>query len=259
MKNLIINVDDLGFSSAVNQAVINLAEKKRIHATSFMSLGEIKPDETEALHRLNIEIGLHFDLTGLAQRGTLKQILLKAYLGQFSTQELENIVNQQLDEFENKIARVPSFIDGHQHVHQFPQIRQVLLRCLEKRYADAIPIRNTQTYQTELKAKIIYFLGGQALKKQLIAKKWPHNTAFAGIYSFNATREKLKILWQDWLKNAPDHSVIMCHPALADATWNDAIYQARTLEYDWLMSDDFMALWQHYECAGDRWDTLSYQ
>ena len=32
MKSIIINVDDLGFSHAVNQAVIDLAEKKRIQA-----------------------------------------------------------------------------------------------------------------------------------------------------------------------------------------------------------------------------------
>lgn len=256
MKKLIINVDDLGFSSAVNQAVIQLAEKQRIHATSFMSLGEITQTEVSALDTLNIEVGLHFDLTGLAQVGNLKQVLLKAYLGRFSTQELKHIINQQLDEFENKIGKVPSFIDGHQHVHQFPQIRQVLLECLEKRYINMIPIRNTQTYQTELKAKIIYFLGGQALKKELLAKQWPHNASFAGIYSFNATRAQLQVLWNDWLKNASDDSVIMCHPALAESTWNDEIYQARTLEYEWLMSDDFVALWQQYNCHAQTWKNL---
>lgn len=253
MKNLIINVDDLGFSSAINQAVLNLAEKQRIHATSFMSLGEITQSEVQILDYLNIEIGLHLDLTGLAKVGSLKQVLLKSYLRLLPQRELENLINQQLDEFENKITKAPTFIDGHQHVHQFPTVRKALLACLEKRYTDSIPIRNTDTYQKDSKAKLIHFLGGQALKHELITKKWPHNDYFAGIYNFNATETQLYHLWDDWLKNAPNNTVIMCHPSLENQNWADDIHQARILEYKWLMSDNFMSLWKKYNCHAQTW------
>ena len=62
MKSLIINVDDLGLAPAINQAVIELAQLQRIHSTSFMSLGNIEPDDVKTLQKQSIEIGLHFDL-----------------------------------------------------------------------------------------------------------------------------------------------------------------------------------------------------
>ena len=258
MKNIIVNVDDLGFSHAVNQAVIDLAEKQRIQATSFMSLGEIHQDEVQALKELNIDIGLHFDLTGLAGVGTLKNILMKAYLRQFNHQELELIIHKQLDLFEAKIGCLPDFIDGHQHVHQFPLVRQVLLECIEQRYHKKIPLRNTQTYQTDLKAKIIYLLGGFALKNTLIHKQWPHNASFAGVYSFNKDFNGLSELWESWLKDAPNHSVIMCHPARVDPNWNDDIYAARCVEYQWLMSDEFLELWNKYACQPQSWERFTH-
>lgn len=256
MKSVIINVDDLGFSQAVNQAVIHLAEKKRIHATSFMSLGHIASEEVIALNSFNIDIGLHFDLTGLASVGNLKEILLKAYLGKFKTLELQGVIHQQLDCFEKKIGKIPDFIDGHQHVHQFPQVREALLACVQQRYKQKIPIRNTKTYQTDLKAKIIYFLGGYALKRNLTQQQWPHNTAFSGIYGFNTDLSGLITLWDDWLKNAPNDSVIMCHPAKKDPNWIDEIYAARCVEYEWLMSDEFLALWNKQQCQAQSWKSF---
>ena len=256
MKNIIINVDDLGFSSSVNKAVLNLAEKKRIQATSFMSLGDIHKDDVTALKHLNIEIGLHFDLTGLAQQGNLKQILFKTYLKQFPSQQLKDLIEHQFDEFENKIGTIPDFIDGHQHVHQFPQVRQQLLSCIEQRYAKKIPIRNTSTYQKDLKAKIIFALGGFSLKQQLQQCHWPHNPSFAGIYNFKADFVGLKMLWQNWLKNAPNNSVIMCHPAKKIGDWNDEISEARYIEYQWLLSDDFENLWNQYDCRAQHWQNL---
>lgn len=257
MKSIIINVDDLGFSHAVNRAVIDLAEKKRIQATSFMSLGEIHQDEVQTLKNHHIDIGLHFDLTGLAGMGSLKDVLLKAYLRQFHRSELETIIHQQFDHFEHKIGSIPDFIDGHQHVHQFPQVRQALLACIEQRYKQKIPLRNTQTYQTDLKAKIIYFLGGSALRQQLLKQQWCHNSSFAGIYGFNTDLAGLKKLWDDWLKNAPNNSVIMCHPAQIDPNWTDDIYAARCVEYEWLLSDEFAALWDQYHCQAQSWKNLA--
>lgn len=257
MKKVIINVDDLGFSPAVNRAVLHLAEKKIIHASSFMSLGKIERDEVQALKALNIDIGLHFDLTGLAQQGNLKQILLKAYFRQFSPQQLRALIQVQLDQFEEKIGAIPDFIDGHQHVHQFPQIRQLLLQCIQQRYQKKIAIRNTQTYQHELKAKMIYALGGLALKQQLIQQRWPHNAAFAGIYAFHTDRDALQQLWHTWLAQAPNNTVIMCHPAQPDTAWTDDIYAARQMEYQWLLSDEFITLWQQYQCQAQSWHQLS--
>ncbi|ALH94300.1 ChbG/HpnK family deacetylase [Acinetobacter equi] len=256
MKNIIINVDDLGLSPAINAAVIELAKQKRIQATSFMSLGDIHPDEVNILRQLNIDIGLHFDLTGLAHQGNLKQVLFKAYLGRFSKKELKNLIEHQLDQFEQKIGAIPDFIDGHQHVHQFPQVRQILLDCIEQRYQQKIPLRNTSTFQKELKAKIIFALGGWSLQQKLQQSEWPHNASFGGIYSFDADVAELKKLWKTWLAQAPNNSVIMCHPSQDGLSLDDEIYAARHVEYQWLLSDDFKQLWDQNNCQAQHWRNL---
>lgn len=256
MKKIIINVDDLGFSHAVNEAVVILAQKKRIQATSFMSLGEVDRAQIDELKRCNIDIGLHFDLTGLAGIGNLKQILFKAYLGKLSLTQIHYAVEKQLDLFEDKIDEIPHFIDGHQHVHQFPYIRQILLKILAERYSHRIPIRNTETFQPELKAKIIYMLGGSALKKTLRQNDWAHNASFGGIYNFNTDLNALKNMWENWLAQVPDNSVIMCHPAKADTHWTDDIYAARCIEYEWLLSDEFLELWNKYNCQAQSWKNI---
>ncbi|MDY6483043.1 ChbG/HpnK family deacetylase [Acinetobacter faecalis] len=198
---------------------------------------------------------MHFDLTGLSGVGALKDILLKVYLGKFQPNELQSIIQQQLDCFEQKIGQQPDFIDGHQHVHQFPQVRDTLLDCLVQRYDHKIPIR-TKTYQTDLKAKIIYFLGGYKLRQKLIQQQWSHNPSFAGIYSFNTDLTGLKTLWEGWLKQASNNSVIMCHSARIDRNWTDEIYAARCIEYEWLLSDEFLALWDQYACRAQSWKNL---
>jgi chitin disaccharide deacetylase len=257
MKKIIINVDDLGFSHAVNDAVVDLAQSNRIHATSFMSLGDIDYAQLQELQSHKIDIGLHFDLTGLAQYGQLKQVLYKAYFGKFSEIELNRIIHKQLDLFESKIGCVPDFVDGHQHVHQFPQVRHALFKVLQSRYQIKIPIRNTKSFQSDFKSKIIYVLGGISMKRMLTKMHWPHNASFGGIYDFSPDLAVIKKIWKKWLVEAPHQAVIMCHPAKANHDWKDDIYHARCLEYEWLMSDEFLQLWQDNHCEAHSWKMLT--
>ena len=255
-KRIIINVDDLGLSPAVNQGVLALAEQGRIQATSFMSLGQISSDEVIALQRLHIDIGLHFDLTGLAHQGSLKTILVKSYARRWSYSLLAALLSTQLDAFEHKMGAAPVFVDGHQHVHQFPQIRRVLLHVLAERYGvQQVAIRSTQSIQTDFKAKLIYALGGQALTGQLVAQHWRHNRAFGGVYGFDADEQQLAQIWQYWLSVASEQeiTVLMCHPAQAQSGWQDDIKVAREREFAWLSSPAFARVWQAENCVAAHW------
>ena len=134
MKKLTLNIDDLGLSPAVNEAVCHLAEARRIQSTSLMSLGELPHETLARLHASDCDIGLHLDLTGFAARqypavgGTLKQTLARAWLRRFEPTALRDLIRRQFDRFEDLTGHAPAFIDGHQHVHQFPQIRETLLQ-----------------------------------------------------------------------------------------------------------------------------------
>ncbi|MDF7675919.1 ChbG/HpnK family deacetylase [Neisseriaceae bacterium ESL0693] len=253
MKRVMINVDDLGLSDAVNQAVVSLAQMRRIHATSFMSLGRIQHDEVRFLQQQGIEIGLHFDLTAFTDTGNLKTVLLRSYLHGWKQPHLHQLICQQLDAFEDKIQAQPVFVDGHQHVHQFPQIRQMLLQEIQKRYGTGIGIRNTYPIQHDLKAQIIYHLGGRALNQYLLKKPWLYNAAFGGIYHFNPKGISLPELWRQWLTQAKDRTIIMCHPAIADQQWQDDIKEARQAEWHWLSSDAFSACWEQNQCRSWHW------
>ncbi|WP_100137380.1 ChbG/HpnK family deacetylase [Snodgrassella alvi] len=254
MKPVMINVDDLGLSAAVNEAVLRLAQMRRIQASSFMSLGTIAADEVAELKKQHIDIGLHFDLTGFAGLGNLKQVLIKSYLHAWSKTILQDVINRQLDAFEDKIGYKPVFIDGHQHVHQFPQIRSVLLEIILQRYGCDVAVRSTKSTQHDIKAGIIYALGGHQLDKSLEQAHITHNFAFAGIYNFNADMKILQARWKEWLGSASKQGLlIMCHPAVSSANWNDEIKSAREYEWQWLQSEAFIQCWQQHHCHAVNW------
>lgn len=259
---MIINVDDLGLSPAVNEAVLLLAEKQRIQSSSFMSFGQIDSATLTALQRLTIDIGLHLDFTELVKEmtdfGSLKQLIRAAWLRQLSKATVTEVIQRQLDLFEDKIGRVPAFVDGHQHVHQFPVIREILLEQVQKRYAKTVPMRSTRPTQTDVKSRIIYALGGRRFDKLCRQSKIPMNNGFAGVYDFNADEQQLSQYWQQWLRTTHQHAgLIMCHPAVPDNRWSDSIRLAREREFAWLSSDAFGQLLAANSSVLEQWSAAS--
>lgn len=270
---LIINVDDLGLSPSINEAVVKLGEKKRITATSFMVGGAIDQSTLQALDELKIDLGLHLDFTGIFPsylKSGLAWVILANYLKRWQPDQVADIIHQQLDIFEQKCQRVPVFIDGHQHVHQLPMIRQALISVILKRYPNTKPcLRTTAPLIKDFKAQIIYLLGGLALQNDCQTHHIAHNGKFAGVYDFNANADRLKTLWQNWLKTAQNHTqnfnhdqkndlptLIMCHPATPNHHWQDEIKNAREHEFAWLMSDQFADLLAQYQVKLTRWQAI---
>lgn len=303
-RAIIINVDDLGLSGAVNDAVLHLAERGRIGASSYMVGGTISDSEIQTLAELNVDIGLHLDLTGIfpsALRGSLKSLIIASYLRKLNPAQVTDIIKKQLDGFEDRFGRAPIFVDGHQHIHQFPIIRQRLANELNERYGGEntqthISARTTTPLVNDFKSWVIYTLGGNAWRKLCKDKHIATNDYFGGIYGFDANRQELIALWEQWLQSAPrtadlspalyaqsfaieplgtyaqydtttpaihaaplslptelSTTLIMCHPAIPDNGWQDAIKTAREIEYNWLMSDAFEVLLQKHDVRLVRW------
>ncbi len=273
-RPVIINVDDLGLSTAVNDAVIHLAELGRIGASSYMVGGTITDSDINCLNKLNVDIGLHLDLTGIfpsALRGSLKSIIIASYLRRLDSTQVTSIIKQQLDGFEDRFNRAPVFIDGHQHIHQFPVIRESLIKELTNRYSDEIAkdmlsARVTTPLINDVKSWIIYILGGYAWRKSCQHHQILTNDKFGGVYGFDADRQQLAMLWEKWLQSAPCHTanvsptLIMCHPAIPESrsnSWQDEIKGAREIEYEWLISEDFEELLAQYEVKLMRWSDIT--
>lgn len=290
-RPIIINVDDLGLSTAVNDSVLHLAELGRIGASSYMVGGTITDNDISHLKNFKVDIGLHLDLTGIFPsllRGSLKSIIVASYLRRFNHMQVTDIIKQQLDGFEDRFGQAPVFIDGHQHIHQFPIIRHCLIKELTNRYSNeiskgALSARVTTPLINDVKSWIIYALGGYAWRHSCEHNHIKTNNKFGGVYGFDVDSQQLASLWEQWLQSAPRNAelssgpltpkaklpitpvhlsptLIMCHPAVPENGhngWEDEIKAAREIEYKWLISDEFGYLLHKYNVRLLRWSDIT--
>jgi predicted glycoside hydrolase/deacetylase ChbG (UPF0249 family) len=250
MKHIILCADDFALHPAVDAAVVALAQVARLSATSCMTTAPRWPQAAQLLApmRPTLQVGLHWNLTeGHGQPApTLLQVLAQAYSGRLGGAKSQDSLQRQLDAFEQHAGSPPDFVDGHQHIHQLPGLRQALLKVLYSRYgAHATWIRSTQPAQRGAdKATIVALLGGYSLHRALNRASLRHNPYFFGVYGFNAlTPEAYGVYMAHWLRSAPPGTLIMCHPANAPVT-GDAISAQRTIEYAYLASPAFGELLQ---------------
>lgn len=256
MKHLILNADDFAFNAAVSRGIVTLAQQGRLTATSAMTLSPRWAKDAPALAELrgHIDVGLHLDWTSPfaieAGHGRgLKRAMLTAVLGGYSQAKARDVIERQLDAFEQVWQAPPSHIDGHQHVHQFKGIRDALVDIMAKRYngvsSDQKPylrISKGASGWLDVKANVIAALNSTAIKNIATKASIKPARGLFGIYNFDGSEGDFGRLMAQWLMQAPDHTIIMCHPAngaidALDA--DDGIAQARQREFNYLSSDAF--------------------
>lgn len=250
-----ICADDFGLSAAVDTAILDLLSKNRINATSCMVesprwVDESAPSLLALRHSVGgFEIGLHFNLTETFpeyQKSSLNQTLIKSYLRRWSRAALILEFNAQLDAFESAMGGAPDFIDGHQHVHQFPQVRDALMSVLQTRYATNQPwVRSTVPPRAFWSGKplTLAILGGATLQRQLFKHNVPSNRGFLGVYDF--TGDNYAELFQNWLLHTTSNSLFMCHPS-NDISSTDSISAARVKEYAFFNSNVYTDMVQAF-------------
>ena len=148
MKHIILCADDYGQNLDLSQAIIDLIERKCLSATSCLTTFPAWREAGLWLTSLQnqIDIGLHFNmtegrsLTSAITFMSLPQLLVKAHLRQLSRSAIEVELNAQIDQFISILGRAPDFIDGHQHVHQFPVISDAIINVYQHRF------KNTSVY-----------------------------------------------------------------------------------------------------------------
>jgi chitin disaccharide deacetylase len=256
MKHLILNADDFAFNAAVSRGIVTLAQKGRLTATSAMTLSPRWEKDAQALAELrgHIDVGLHLDWTSpfsvAAGHGkSLPQTMLRAMLGGFDKSFARTAIERQLDAFEHVWKAPPSHIDGHQHVHQFKGIRDALVDIMANRYngmpTDLKPyvrISKGAPSWLDLKANVIAALNSNAIKNIAIKANITPARGLFGIYNFEGNEADFAKLMSQWLISAPDHTIIMCHPAQGDLDAfdvSDSIAQARLREFNYLSSEAF--------------------
>jgi chitin disaccharide deacetylase len=256
--------DDYGISSAVNVAIRDLVVRRRLNATSVMVVApSFHRSEAHALDILNtgtarVAIGLHLTLTapfrplGTAYKPvrdgaflSLPATMVRAFLHRLDHDALVSEIAAQLRMFVHTFGRVPDFIDGHQHVHLFPQVREALLQVakanapgawLRQCGRAAAPRRFTFG---DRKAWLLDLLSHD-FRQRADAFGLRTNPAFAGAYAFRDEAD-FAALFAGFLADLPDGSLIMCHPGFVDAELQrlDPLTTLREREYAFLAGESF--------------------
>jgi chitin disaccharide deacetylase len=264
MRNLIINADDYAMDGGVDAAILKLAARGTVTATSAMVLSPRWAEASGALKDAPLSRGLHLDFTspfveGVFPRQRLSDLIVRSQLGLLDRALLRNEIDRQLTLFESPLARPPDFIDGHQHVHHIPIMRDALLDALADRYgseAKRIGLRNcAPRHWRGVKAAIVAGTGASGLARLAATRGHRTNTDFAGVYNF-APSADLASDWQAWLGNLEGSlPIVMCHVAIEsdESHGTDPIREARWREYDWLASGEFLVLLQWFSANPVRW------
>lgn len=201
-----------------------------------------------------IDLGLHLDFTeSPLLPGTIRSLnalIRDTFLHRVERRSVRAEIKAQLDAFEQAIGRAPAYIDGHQHVHQFPIVRGELLAELAERYGGFKPwLRSTHIvrgggararsgWQSWLKPWLVQSLGAAGLASAARKLGYPQNGRLLGVYNFAGGRDHYALLIADWLSRARQGDLLMCHPSVAiDSA--DPLIDARRAEFDVLSSPAF--------------------
>jgi len=253
MKQLIITADDFAQSEAIDAGILQLIQLGRLTATSCLTLSPRWLQAAKTINadiRAKADIGLHLDFTQFNPifKGSLGRIMLQSTARLLPKALILQSIHQQLEAFEHALGTAPDYIDGHQHVHQLPQIREALIEILMLRYANQLPwIRVSKPLTHDgFKARVIAYFGANALIKLASRHGLRHNHTLLGVYDFNVDQAQYQRKLTAWLNHASNtHTVeaLMCHPAILGPVRQDQdqdpIYVARTVEYAVLADDAF--------------------
>jgi predicted glycoside hydrolase/deacetylase ChbG (UPF0249 family) len=269
----ILCADDYALAPGVSRAILHLIERGRISATGCMTVSPFWPDHALWLRPWagRVDVGLHFTLTDhtplgdmprLAPDGWLPplgRLMARALTGRLDREEIRAELERQLFAFTRAFGAPPAFIDGHQHVHLLPGVREAVT---------AAAVARPGTWVRDCREPLAEILRrGVAPKKALTIAAlgtgfgWliqghalPANGSFRGVHDFSG-REPFGQLMERFLtpplprrRRAP--ALVMVHPGIPDDALRraDSVVEPRRAELDYLAGDGFAALLARLDC-----------
>jgi predicted glycoside hydrolase/deacetylase ChbG (UPF0249 family) len=250
-------VDDFGLHEGIDAAALELARMGRAQAIGCLVGGASWPHGSAQLRRErteDIDVGLHLDLTERPllpdSRHELVALLAAAALRRLDRDAVRAEIRCQLTAFEQAIGRAPAFVDGHQHVHQFPVVRHLLVDELSTRYRGSLPwLRSTRRtghdsampprdWHEHSKPWLIERLGAAGMATLARRHGFAQNRHLLGVYDFNGGVAGYRVRLAAWLARAVDGDLLMCHPSLPCVA-DDRLLEARQAEFEVLGNASF--------------------
>ena len=266
---LVLCADDYALTPAVSAGILEALSAGRLSATSVMTTRPNWPAAAPALRRFDgrADIGLHLDLTLGPAKGRMPhfaptgnfapigKLLVRSLRGHFAEPDAQREVRQeigrQLDAFEAEFGRPPDYLDGHQHVHALPGIRDaVLAECAARHLASRLWLRDPADRSTAIirravevpKALLITRLS-MGFAAAARSHGFAVNQGFAGFSSFNAARDFGRDFARYLMAPGPTH-LVMCHPGHVDDELRglDPAQHSRFNELRFLLSPQFLEI-----------------
>lgn len=256
-KKIIINADDFGIDTGVNNAVVELFNKGAISsATIMVTMGDSSKEAVALAKEHKIPVGLHFNLTLQHERFKNRRDFEKKYLaGKISAEYILSELKKQYNWLVTNGFK-PTHIDSHQHIHNWPGVFRVVATFAKQRN---LPVRIPSEHRiynryqkkisvSDLKQLIIktamlcfsvinqiqaFFIGVRTNKKLV---------SFFALFPrpLLPEMEHLKLI----LRQAKNKTEYMCHPvAVSDNIENlTAISDISKKEYALMTNKSFLAM-----------------
>ena len=243
-RRLALCADDFGQSKQISEGILDLIACRRVSATSVLTEGPDWPESSWRLKALqaHADIGVHLNLThpfpNTSGNRPLIYWLVLTQLRLVSRRWVLERFLRQIDLFVKYFGRLPDYLDGHQHVHAFPVIRDAMAEAIAARWPDGqrpwvrTPDRLVDSGGTPIKALILRAactgFAAFAQKKGLrITEK------FGGLYALQP-EAGFEQRMRRWLHQIPSGTLLMVHPGKPTVDFNDPISDARAVEFGYL-------------------------
>jgi predicted glycoside hydrolase/deacetylase ChbG (UPF0249 family) len=260
-RRITLCADDYGISPAVDRGIRELIARGRLNATSVIVVAPSFGIETarSLLDTGRAAIGLHVTLTApfkpltefTTLRGgaflTLTNVLSMALARRLDRAALMREIAAQLQAFIAAFGRPPDFVDGHQHVQLFPQVRDAFVRAVAE-HAPQAWVRQCgrmagQPRRLRDRKGLLLDVLSVGFRRKARRLGLVFNPAFAGTYSFTSNAD-FAGLFPSFLDVLPDGGLVMCHPGFVDAELErvDPLTLQRERELAYFNGEEFTRL-----------------
>jgi len=239
----VLCADDYGLAPGVSRGIRELLAGGRLSATSCMAIYPEFAEDGALLRPFfdSADLGLHFSLT---HDSSLSSVMLAGWLRRLDFESMRAEMQRQLDVFTSVVGRTPDYIDGHQHVHLLPKVREALVEAAQKIGAyirsTCDPV-NAGMLNRPAPVDSAYLSWAAGPLTRLAQNGGVRtNSGFRGVRSFSE-RKPFRDLFHSMIQGVANGAIVMCHPGHVDDTLRarDPIHYQREEELAYLASDDF--------------------
>lgn len=263
MFGFVLCADDFAMTAGISRGILELLERGRLSATGAMTNRPHWPAGARELAAFEdrADLGVHLNLTcavpltampRFAPGGVfpkLTEVITAGLTGRLPVAEITAEIAAQLDAFEQRMGRLPDFIDGHQHVHGLVGVRRIFLDVIRRRYQGAMRpyIRVSGDQLRRILARRQFTTKALQVKQlssgfaaSLSRTGFAANDGFAGFSAFDATAD-YGVQFASYLAAPGPRHLVMCHPGYVDDELPtiDPVLESRAQELAFLRSDAF--------------------